>query len=328
MKQPELAESRLGIAAAAVSGDSGLLYRLTARLLDDGMPFDAVLFDLLLHSERDAGLRWQTGDYLVSEEHVATATIETVIALLAGSFDQPSEGPFVVVATSEGDNHSLPARAVAADLLYRGYRTVFLGANVLASDLRDFLAIEPPDAVVLSCAMTSHLLGSRAVIVESHSVGVPVLAGGKGFGPDGVWASRVGADAWVPSGRKVHEVLSSWQPDPSAAEASAQDPDEHLQSVLDQRNSILASAERHFTASSGKPVPPVLRTELALALDTASAAMLVDDRKVLDDFVSWQQQTLAARGFDIWEVLAASLSAALAPVAPNAATWIDPGTNP
>ena len=231
-----------------------------------------------------------------------------------------------MVATSEGDNHSLPARAVAADLLSRGYRTVFLGANVLASDLRDFLAIEPPDAVVLSCAMTSHLLGARAVIVESHSVGVPVLAGGKGFGPDGVWASRVGADTWVSSGRKAHEVLSSWQPDPSAAEASAKDPDEHLQSVLGQRNSILASAESHFTASSEKPVPPVLRTELALALDTASAAMLVDDRKVLDDFVSWQQQTLAARGFDIGRGLAESLSAALAPVAPNVATWIDPGT--
>ena len=160
MKSSRLSEAQLGIAAAALSGDSGLLYRLAADLLDDGTPFDVVLFDMLLGSEAGIGSRWQAGDYLVSEEHAATAALETVISLFAGSFDQPDDGPSVVVAVSEGDNHSLPARAVAAYLLSMGYRTVFLGANVLASDLGEFLVSEPPDAVVLSCKMSTHL-GAR-----------------------------------------------------------------------------------------------------------------------------------------------------------------------
>jgi methanogenic corrinoid protein MtbC1 len=322
MKQSRITAAQLGITAAAVSGDSGLLYRLAAELLDDGVPFDVVLFDVLLRSERDVGLRWQTGDYLVSEEHAATASLETVIALLAGSLDQPDGGPFVVVATSEGDDHSLPARAVAAHLLYEGYRTIFLGANVLASDLRDFLESEPPDAVVLSCAMSNLLLGARSAVRESHAVGVPVLVGGRGFGADGVWAAPVGADSWAPSGRAVARALGEWNPDFAAAEASACDPEGPLHSVIGQRSAILAAAEERLMSLSGEPAGARLRSELAMALDAVAAAMLVDDRSLLDEFLAWQRETLTAHGFDRTG-LTLSLSGALAPVAPDVAGWIE-----
>jgi methanogenic corrinoid protein MtbC1 len=325
MKQSRITEAQLGITAAATSGDSGLLYRLAAGLLDDGVPFDVVLFDVLLHSERDVGLRWQTGDCLVSEEHAATASLETVIALLAGSFDQSHEGPFVVVATSEGDNHSLPARAVAAHLLYSGYRTIFLGTSVLASDLRDFLESEPPDAVVLSCAMSNLLLGARAAVRESHAVGVPVLVGGRGFGADGVWAAPVGADAWVPSGRDAARALGEWHPDFAAAEATACDPEGPLQSVIEQRSAILAAAQERLMSLSGEPAGARLRSELAMALDAVAAAMLVNDRGLLDEFLAWQGETLAAHGFDRTG-LTHSLSAALVPVAPHIAGWVETGS--
>ena len=149
-------------------------------------------------------------DYLVAEEHAATAAIETVISLLSGMFDQPADGTYVVVATAEGDDHSLPARAVAAHLLFLGFRTTFLGANVPGADLREFLETEPPAALVLSCAMTTHLIGALAVINAAHSVGVPVLAGGKAFGPDGEWAQTLGADRWVRSLDEVAPTLDEW----------------------------------------------------------------------------------------------------------------------
>jgi methanogenic corrinoid protein MtbC1 len=106
MEQSRLSEIQLGITAAAIAGDSGSVYRIVANLLDMGTPFETVLFDILLRSERDVGLRWQAGDYLVAEEHAATATLETVIALLTGSLDQPANGSVVVVATAPGDSHS------------------------------------------------------------------------------------------------------------------------------------------------------------------------------------------------------------------------------
>lgn len=320
MNPSHLHEIQLGITAAALSGDSGLLYRLTADLLDGGVPLDAVLFDVLLGSEAGVGLRWQSGDYLVSEEHAATAALETVISLLAGSFDQPEDGPSVVIAAVESDSHSLPARAVAAHLLSAGYRTVFLGANVLASDLRDFLEPEPPTAVVLSCAMSTQLLGARAAIRESHASGVPVLVGGKGFGTGGVWAAAVGADAWVASARDTLSTLHEWDPDPSSSEASACDPGETVELVLSRRHSVLATAEEWLTLSEVSLTPRV-RNETELALDAVAAAALVDNRALLDEFLAWQQRTLAGHGIDA--PVAEAVAIGLAPFVPKLASWID-----
>jgi methanogenic corrinoid protein MtbC1 len=160
MTAPDSPEIELALISSAMSGDAGKLYRIASNLMEEGVAFESVLFDYLIAAEKSVGQRWAQGDYLVSEEHAVTASIETVISLLIGMFDQPEEGPLVVVATAEGDEHSLPARAAAAHLVYLGYRTTFLGANVPGDDLRDFLESEPPAVLVLSVAMTTHLLGA------------------------------------------------------------------------------------------------------------------------------------------------------------------------
>ncbi len=323
MEQSRFSEAQLGITAAAIGGDSASLYRLVADLLDHGVPFETVLFDVLLRVERDVGLRWQAGDYLVSEEHAATASLETVIALLVGSFEQPRNATSVVVAAAQGDNHSLPARAVAAHLLYLGYRTTFLGADVLASDLGEYLELEPPDAVVLSCAMANHLLGARDSVKASHAVGVPVLVGGRAFGENGIWAARVGADAWVATPREVAALLETWSPDPSAAEAGAKNPGKLLERVIDQHNAVLAEAERRLADSLGQPVSARLRSELAIALEAAEASILVDDPTLLSHFLEWQRQTLDAHGFAKGNGPIASLVGALDALAPEAADWVN-----
>lgn len=322
MKEPDmgtdnrgLLETRLATTAIAVSGDSGRLYHLVSGLLDEGVPFDSILFDVLAPVEGEIGSRWQHGDYLVSEEHAATATVETVVALLAGSFDQPETGPRVVVAVAEGDNHSLPGRLVAAHLLYLGYRTVFLGANVLASDLAEFLADDPPDALVLSAAMTTHLIGARASVRAAHAAGVPVVVGGKAFGEEGKWAAAVGADMWVADPRKVPDVLDAWRPDPEAAEAGAADPSPELAALTKARPAVIAGAVEALTSeASGGPGPRVL-TETALLLGAVEASLLVGDDRVISDMLAWQEATAPVHGYDA-SAIATALRSALAVVSP------------
>jgi len=313
-----LPEARLAATSAAIMGDSGGLYHLISGLLDEGVPFDTILFDVLIPTERDIGARWQSGDYLISEEHAATATVETVVSLLAGSFDQPTEGTRIVVAAAEGDDHSLPARLVAAHLLFLGYRTTFLGANVLASDLQEYLAIEPPDALALSCAMANHLTGARAVIRASHAAGVPVIVGGKGFGATGRWAEAIGADAWVPSPRDVPDVLETWTPDPETAEARAVDPSQDLTDLIRQRPQVLAAAQRELASIGSDNGQPMLLAELSLLLGAVEASMLVGDDQVITDMLHWQETTLPAHGHDTGGSIAGSLEAALSEVSPSA----------
>lgn len=304
--------ARLAATAAAINGDSGTLYHLVSDLMGEGVPFDVILFDLLVGVEKEVGSRWQQGDYLVPEEHAATATVETVVSLLAGMFDQPGEAMRVVVATAEGDQHSLPARMIAAHLLSLGFRTSFLGANVLAADMTEYLEAETPDALVLSCAMSNHLIGVRNVIRAAHSAGVPVLVGGRAFGDSGEWASLVGADAWTESPRQVPEILESWEPDPAEAEIGAVDPSPELIELRRRRSRVLAAAEDALPEGDER-----LRAELSLLLGSVEASLLVEDDRLITEMLDWQDRTLRAHGYELTPGQA--LAAVLADVSPAAA---------
>lgn len=319
VNESSLRSARLGVTAAALSGDSGGLYNIVARLMDEGVPLDSLLFDLLLPTERDVGSRWQSGDYLVSEEHTATATVETVVALLAGSLDQPEDGLHVVVASAEGDTHSLAGRAVVAYLLFSGFRTTFLGANVLATDLREFLASEQPDAMIISCTMTNHLIGARAVITQSHYADVPVLAGGRAFGGTGAWATTLGADAWASHPREIPGVLQTWVPDVRASESRARNPSDDLLKVIERRTSVLARAQEDLERRLGETPGPRLRDELALLLGAVEASLLVGDNEVVIEALKWQRATLQAHGHGDSGPLAEAVIAGLQPVSPEAA---------
>ncbi len=304
MTAPEFPEIELALISSAISGDAGKLYRIVSNLMEGGVAFDSVLFDYLIPAERSVGERWAQGDYLVAEEHVVTASIETVISLLIGMFDQPEDAPLVVVSTAEGDDHSLPARASAAHLVYLGYRTAFLGANVPGDDLRDFLESDPPSALVLSVAMTTHLLGARAVVAAAHEVGVPVLVGGKAFGSEGQWADAVGADAYVPSLRDVAGVVDSWVKDGSPEITPVGELSPGLERLVASRSAILAGAEAVLEG-------PRLKDEAALLLGAIEGSLLTGDDQVVVDMLEWQEKSLAAHRLDA-SVVADALASPLA----------------
>ncbi|WP_329081611.1 hypothetical protein [Streptosporangium sp. NBC_01469] len=56
-----------------------------------------------------------------------------------------------------------------------------------------------PDAVALGCAPATRLPRAHATLTACQAVGVPVMAGGAGFGADGRHARLLGADAWAPT---------------------------------------------------------------------------------------------------------------------------------
>ncbi len=268
--------------------------------MDEGVAFDELLFDHLLPAERAIGARWEQGDYLIAEEHAATAAIETVISLLAGMFDLPDDGVPVVVTTAEGDDHSLPARASAAHLLFLGYRTTFLGSSVPGSDLKEFLASDQPAVLVLSCTMTSHLLGALSVINAAHAAGIPVVAGGKGFGTDGRWAAVLGADKWVAHHSEVpgaiDEVLGQQQTDRTQTSLPSA-----LQDLVNRRSQILAEAESHLSEEV-ESVDRRLREEIRVLLGAVEAAILVDGSEVASEMLMWQRRALSAHGYDEFAV--------------------------
>ena len=289
---PGISAVRLAVTTALIDGDPGTAFHLVRNLMDQGLSFDAVLFDVIAAAHADFGTRWKAGDYRIADEHAATGAVETLVAMLAGSFDLPEAGEHVVVAAAEGDQHSLPGRLASAHLLALGYRVRYLGSNMEAVDLAGYLSEEAPAALVLSCAMPTLLPGARASIRAAHAAGVPVLAGGPGFGPDGVWAYTIGADAWVATPREIHDVLTSWEPDPEVAERVVPTPPAELDVIDRHRQEVLAAVEVRLGDA-----PRRLRSEADLLLGAVEATLLVGDPEVLSEFLAWQTSLLSSHGF-------------------------------
>lgn len=290
---PDYPEVELALISTALAGDAGGLYRVASNLMEQGVPFDSLLFDYLLAAERSVGQRWAQADYSVAEEHVVTATIETVISLLIGMLDQPQSGPHVVVATAEGDEHSLPARAAAANLVFLGHRTTFLGSNIPSGDLGAFLGEEPPVALVLSVAMTTHLLGARSAVHAAHQVDVPVLVGGKAFGDSGQWADAIGADAYVGSLREVAETIERWLAGDAPEPRSIPELPSDLQQLIDSRTAILTAVEGELGTAATR-----LNDEARLLLGALEAVLLTGDDEVLAEMLDWQEKTMRAYGLE------------------------------
>ncbi len=308
--------ARLAVTTALLEGDSGGAFHMVGSLLDQGIPFDVALFDVVAAAHADFGTRWQSGDYRIANEHAASGAVETLVAMLAGSFDLPEDGQEVIIAAAQGDHHSLPARITSAYLLWLGYQVRYLGSNMDAADLSGYLTEETPAALILSCAMPILLPGARASIRASHHAEVPVLAGGNGFGPDGVWAYAVGADAWVASPREVQDILTSWEPDIETSELVVPASPAEMEVIDNRRQEILATTVGILTESSRR-----LRSEVDLLLAAVEATLLVDDPVLLSNFVEWQELTLSSQGFaaEVPAQLRSALSAGLEEIAPDAA---------
>jgi methanogenic corrinoid protein MtbC1 len=295
MGEDDLELARLAVVAALRDGDAALAYRLVLRLMDEGYAFPTLIDDVLAPIQWDAGRRWHQGDATVSEEHLATGVIETLVSMLGGMFDQPSDAALVVVACAEGDSHSLPARMAAALLAYEGRRTTFLGTSVPAADLEGYLETAEAVAVVLSCTRELHLLGARASIAAAHRAQVPVLVGGRAFGDatSERWRA-VGADERAHQLSQLSELLDRWSPDPAAADSVARPVPAAVTQLGEARLTVVAGLSTTIAdrvGGSGR-----LPVEVAELVDLLGVAVYLDEPTLLAEHAGWLAALLAQRG--------------------------------
>ncbi|MFH0249573.1 B12-binding domain-containing protein, partial [Streptomyces chitinivorans] len=167
--------------------------------LDQGFAPEDVLLEVIAPAQRRVGVRWAENRLTVAQEHAATAVSDRAVTAVADhpAARVPARLGRAAVACADGEWHTLPARLVAEVLRLRGWHVDFLGAHVSARQLVSHLHSTGPDAVALSCSLPVRLPVAHAAVTACRAAGVPVLAGGAGFGPDGRYARLLGADAWA-----------------------------------------------------------------------------------------------------------------------------------
>ena len=168
---------------------------------------------VLLPAQLEIGRMWHRGEISVADEHFATAITQAVLGELRPYFPQPEPRSATVVAAAvSGDFHDVGLRMVADCLEMDGWRILYLGANMPAADIVEFLSQHPADLLALSvstCLLVRQAGELIEVVRASHSSDkLKIILGGSPFDliPD-LW-EELGADGCAHSTAEAVELAN------------------------------------------------------------------------------------------------------------------------
>jgi len=164
-----------------------------ARLLElrAGVGSAAALGDWLSPSIREIGERWRSGRISVLEEHLASERLARALARLTEWVPLAQGAPRALLATAQGDDHTLGLSLVELCLREAGWETLWTGRNTpvpeLVRTVRDAgrrIKLVAISASVASQNTRALALEERTVGAACASVGAALLIGGAGAWPE------------------------------------------------------------------------------------------------------------------------------------------------
>lgn len=144
------------------------------------------LYDLLSDILVGVGSSWREGRTAVWEEHLASATIRTIIescSLLIGAQAAEPNGYSAIFATSPEEYHDLGLRMIADRFALAGWTVYYLGPNLPEPELAQAVTTLGAHAVVLSASTHLHRLELAeyvATLRQTHPA-LRVWVGGPAF---------------------------------------------------------------------------------------------------------------------------------------------------
>jgi methanogenic corrinoid protein MtbC1 len=192
------------VASLLADGDDDMAAWAIGQALEE-QPRAAV-FDGLVRSTMElVGHRWETGQWTISHEHLASVALMGALARLRpGDPAETRIGPVAVLAGPAGEQHVAGLACLAQILEERGWQVENLGANVPEDDLRTFVRARSVDLVALSIGTAERLpalLRAIDALRSSEAAGrhTPIMVGGHGI---------VGSESEVPGADLVSAELA------------------------------------------------------------------------------------------------------------------------
>jgi methanogenic corrinoid protein MtbC1 len=196
--------------------------KAASQLVDaaaNGFSVRDIYLRVLVPVQHELGRMWHVGEVTVAEEHFATAVTASVMArLLPMAQPKPRDGRVAIAVAVQCNGHELAARIVADFLELEGWRSIYLGADLPATDLvagiHDFRA----SLVAISASMPSQLQYVEQTIKLIRQEGPPdvkIMIGGHAFAeaPD-LWRIY-GADAFAATVDQAPQLADQLVPRPA-----------------------------------------------------------------------------------------------------------------
>jgi methanogenic corrinoid protein MtbC1 len=282
--------------AALADLDGSRAVGIALGLLEAGVPASVVLLDLVAPALRRAGLRWQDGTWSTAREHAATCLVEEVVGAVGERSPGDGSRGRVVLGCPAGEWHALPAMIAAEVLRQHGWRVGFLGPSAPAAGFVARLHDEDPDVVAVSCTAAVHLPEAHRVITAVRRAGGRVLAGGAGFGADGRWGRRLGADAVAATAADAVAVLAAGRWEGGTRAVTDTGGVEHA-CLRQRRTALVGRVEAVLPADAARAADPLGSPAATAAhlVDVLGAAVYVRDPEVFAEGVRWLDALLEGR---------------------------------
>ena len=147
----------------------------------------------------EVGQRWQTGEITVAQEHLATATVQYVIAQIYSELPVTGQSRGRAIITgAEGEFHQVGANIVADMLEADGWNVRFLGANAPPREILAAVSDGAIDLLGISATMAFNLPHVRSLVLEVRErlgPGAPrIVVGGGAFRFAGDFCAQLGVE--------------------------------------------------------------------------------------------------------------------------------------
>ena len=144
-------------------------------------PIDLVSSQILRPLLMTLGLRWESRDAGIAEEHFFTSYLRNKVGARLHHIGGKNQGQRILLACMPGEFHELGSLLFGLSAMSRGYRILFLGADLPLDQIHHVVEKTEIDAVLLS-AVNVTLRGqiSRQLEKLAGDLNVPVMLGGTG----------------------------------------------------------------------------------------------------------------------------------------------------
>ncbi len=189
------------LASLLADGDDELAAWALRQAMTEASRVD-VYGSLLADAMHLVGERWESGQWSVAEEHLASQTLLRALERIRPDLGPESRiGPLAVLAAVAGEHHMIGLVLLDHVLRERGWTVANLGADVPAADLGRFVERNEARLVAITASDPARIgvvNATVAAVREASSAArparsVPILLGGRLASQPGV-ADAIGVD--------------------------------------------------------------------------------------------------------------------------------------
>jgi trimethylamine corrinoid protein len=191
------------ISSAIVDLDEEKAVELANKAIKDNMNLLDVIENGFAAGIRKVGELWEEGEFFLPELMRGALIMQNCLDLLMPHLQNGSErisNGTVVIATIEGDIHSIGKTIVATMLRAYGYEVYDLGADVPVEKIVDEAIEKKADIIGVSALLTTTMIGQKRIKFKVIFGGAPVTS---------AWVKECDADGFAENAIDAVKLVKS-----------------------------------------------------------------------------------------------------------------------